>query len=704
MMPRPPCILHCTSQPFRFFGRERELALLDQAAAGGELSLVALIGPGGQGKTAIAQHWLQRLAAADQPFDGVFLWSFYRGKDADLCLRRLFAYAEGCHHSNNVSASYCVDRLIPRLRSERWAIVLDGTEVVQFEAGSWFGRFVHPDLGRFLEELASESMPGVVVLTSRFATPELERRRHARIVNLGRLDTNSARLLLRSLGVIGDDAELDAAADVAGFHAKAVELLGTYLVGFEEKRASRCQLLPPANDSLEDEDEARVSRVLSAFHVRLPREEQDILALATAFHEPPTVDELIAYLKSEPVQTLLQQRWQRGYRPFRERGESWLRDRVDHLVALRLLEMVRGAATEFVIDAHPLVRRSFEHILGAEGRKESGLARAGFLRGRPNRKRPESLEEAREEVELFHAYCDAGLWAEADQTLSGLDQPRYRFVAPAFERHLLMRFFPDGDWRRRPLWSGFRRYRALAVCLEMLGDFADAIEAYREEDAVLRGDALIATGRLSPFLDERRPPHPWQMLWQAYKAHALCLAGQVEQAVGIARALVPGDVYEWTHVFECLLRAGQLSALDLRSFLYRPTHSGGHRWSDLARQRMRLDYLRMTGGDQAVDWTREYAALLEAYDTGGLPFERALTRLSLARCLLSLGDDNGAENANAIVLQLARAHDMPIMLADAKQIEAEIARGRGRIDDAERFEREQQEIRSTIGYKGPSRP
>src|SRR6476646_10676830 len=54
-MPRPPAIHHCTSHPARFFGREAELRLLDDALHGGETSVAAMIGPGGQGKTAIVQ-------------------------------------------------------------------------------------------------------------------------------------------------------------------------------------------------------------------------------------------------------------------------------------------------------------------------------------------------------------------------------------------------------------------------------------------------------------------------------------------------------------------------------------------------------------------------------------------------------------------------------------------------------------------------
>ena len=263
--------------------------------------------------------------------------------------------------------------------------------------------------------------------------------------------------------------------------------------------------------------------------------------------------------------------------------------------------------------------------------------RAGFLRGRPDRKRPEMLEQAREDVEMFHAYADAGLWAEADAAYVALDNPKHRFLAPALERDLLLRFFPAGDWRRPPLWPGFGRYRSLAICLEILGQFEDALAAYRESDAGLRGDALIALGRLGPLLDRPQMPHPWQNLWRAYRCHALCLAGRVDEAVAVARSLVPVDVYEWVHVFECLLRAGRLSALDIKSVLFRPPYAAEHRWAELARRRMRADYRRVTAGP-TPELETEYRELLEAYDRAGLPFERCLTRLSEARRLLACGE------------------------------------------------------------------
>src|SRR5207302_1674245 len=212
------------------------------------------------------------------------------------------------------------------------------------------------------------------------------------VVSLSTLDVDSGIGLLRALGVRGDEPWLAEAARACGLHAKAVELLGTYLVHYRAGEAEHYHDLPALALEGASAEDNHVSRVL---------------------------------------------------------------------------------------EAHPLVRRGFETVLGAG---HAARSRAGFLRGRPDRRPPVSLEDAREEVELFHAYADAGLWNEADSTFVALDNPKHRFLAPAFERDLLLRFFPHNDWRQLPLWPGFGRYRSLAICFELLGQFEDAIETYRPAD------------------------------------------------------------------------------------------------------------------------------------------------------------------------------------------------------------------------------
>jgi hypothetical protein len=129
--------------------------------------------------------------------------------------------------------------------------------------------------------------------------------------------------------------------------------------------------------------------------------------------------------------------------------------------------------------------------------------------------------------------------------------------------------------------------------------------------------------------------------------------------------------------------------VDMRSFLYRPAHAGGHRWADLARLRMRADYLRLSG-EPPPDLTETYSNLIEEYDRGGLPWERALTRLSQARLLVSRGVREEAQARGAEALQLARRYQMRIVEADALDLLGEPAAAR--------------EVRRASAYEGPGRP
>jgi hypothetical protein len=146
------------------------------------------------------------------------------------------------------------------------------------------------------------------------------------------------------------------------------------------------------------------------------------------------------------------------------------------------------------------------------------------------------------------------------------------------------------------------------------------------------------------------------------------------------------DVYEWVHVFECLLRLGKLDLLDLGSLLYRQPFDVEHRWAALARRRIRADYVRITA--DRPDLGIEYRDILEEYDRGGLPYERALTRLGYGRWLLGHGR---AEEAAAMIrgtMDLARRHGMALVEIDALELMGE--------DTANR--------RTELGYEGPGRP
>jgi hypothetical protein len=138
----------------------------------------------------------------------------------------------------------------------------------------------------------------------------------------------------------------------------------------------------------------------------------------------------------------------------------------------------------------------------------------------------------------------------------------------------------------------------------------------------------------------------------------------------------------------------------MNSFLYRPPREGESRWNELGRRRMRADYLRLMV--PAADPGPDYAAAQDGYDRGGLPYERALTRLGYSRWLLGRGDVAAAREANAVTLDLARRHGMRIVEADALELEAAAGHSSGAI--TEQAKAEAVRVREEAGYRGPGRP
>ncbi len=102
---------------------------------------------------------------------------------------------------------------------------------------------------------------------------------------------------------------LDAVAAAGGHHAKAVELLGSYLTRYHGGDAAALRdLSEPLTVEGASPEEQRVARVLAAWRQALPAEAQDVIGLATAFRDPPTERRLLEYLVSPPVRTLCTRR------------------------------------------------------------------------------------------------------------------------------------------------------------------------------------------------------------------------------------------------------------------------------------------------------------------------------------------------------------------------------------------------------------
>src|ERR1700722_11029588 len=83
-----PRLVHPLPPAPHFVGRDLEIAELRSFWQADGRGVLALVGLGGAGKTAVAARFV-----AEQPTQGgLFVWSFYQEPDAGLCLQEAYRY------------------------------------------------------------------------------------------------------------------------------------------------------------------------------------------------------------------------------------------------------------------------------------------------------------------------------------------------------------------------------------------------------------------------------------------------------------------------------------------------------------------------------------------------------------------------------------------------------------------------------------
>ncbi len=227
----------------QFVGREQELYLLDEAwgrtQKEDKINIVSLIGQGGEGKSALVLEWQARRARSGwQGARRVFEWSFYSqgtsaqtSASADDFFNAAFAWFDETQEVPKDPATRGA-KLAELIAAERTLLVLDGTEPLQQPPGGFGGELKDPAMRALLRGLARHN-PGLCIVTSRTDLTDLAAFEHAGGSCLRHalhsLDPDAARALLRELGVLGPDRELDEAAEWFHRHAYDLNLLGNYL-------------------------------------------------------------------------------------------------------------------------------------------------------------------------------------------------------------------------------------------------------------------------------------------------------------------------------------------------------------------------------------------------------------------------------------------------------------------------------------------
>jgi hypothetical protein len=218
------------------FGREEDIAFLDNAWANQQINVVTIVAWAGVGKSTLVNHWLRRMATDHyRSAELVFGWSFYRqGTSGDTSSGDEFLDAAlnwfGDPDPRLGTAWEKGERLAKLVAHRPTLLILDGLEPLQKPPGPQEGRVREPSLQALLRELAAFNT-GLCVITTRIPVADIADHEGAAAPrrDLDQLSGEAGARLLRALGVRGHEEELRSASDEFRGHCLALTLLGSYL-------------------------------------------------------------------------------------------------------------------------------------------------------------------------------------------------------------------------------------------------------------------------------------------------------------------------------------------------------------------------------------------------------------------------------------------------------------------------------------------
>lgn len=211
----------------------------------GGRGVLALVGMGGAGKTAIVERFLRVLPGGlppdpDVPKDGtlpkpqgVFVFSFYDAPNPEAFFEALQMWLE---HTPRVQTVLSIGQMFFLLQQTPGLMVLDGLEKVQEDGvRGLLGRLESPKLREFLDRIAAGYFPQLsVIVTSRFPLADLRdaRPQFFRSLPIEEIDLPAGVRLLRARGVNGTNLQLEGIVEACGRHALTVDFAGGYIAEF----------------------------------------------------------------------------------------------------------------------------------------------------------------------------------------------------------------------------------------------------------------------------------------------------------------------------------------------------------------------------------------------------------------------------------------------------------------------------------------
>jgi serine/threonine protein kinase/tetratricopeptide (TPR) repeat protein len=435
------------------FGREEDIAFLNDVWINRQVNVVTIVAWAGVGKSTLVNHWLRQMAAEKyRSAQLVFGWSFYRqgtsegSSSADEFLDAALLWF-GDPDPRIGTAWEKGERLAKLIAHRRTLLILDGLEPLQNPPGPNEGRLREPCLQALLRELAAFNS-GLCVITTRLPVGDVgdSEGGSAPRRNLEQLSSESGARLLRALGVEGPEADLRRASDEFSGHCLALTLLGSYLTDAFNGDI-RCRDEVSNRLSYDVRQGAHARKVMASYEAWF-REgpELAVLHLLGLFDRPAEEKAIETLLKAPAIPGLTESLTGLSSTEWRT-----------ILARLRRSRLLAGEDPYHrgQLDAHPLVREYFGEKLQRQRReawKECNRRLYLYYRALA----PPKPDSFREMEPLFLAVvcgCNAGLYRDAlhEVYLDQIQRGNASFAANVLGARgvllsVLTHFFEPGRW------------------------------------------------------------------------------------------------------------------------------------------------------------------------------------------------------------------------------------------------------------------
>ena len=401
----------------KFFGREQELQLLDDAWRSEQTTIVEFVASGGTGKTKLLRNWLDRSIADNaMGINALIAWSFYsQGASEDKQISSRLFFDHAITELGSPSTDFPTDEargehLAKLLRQHRCLLILDGLEPLQHATSANRGELKDRALRQMLRTLALNNQ-GLCVITTRIAVHDLsDRQRQVVHHNLDNLKAADAVELLKDLQVQGTDEELQKAAKDYDCHALSVSLLGNLLHRRQGGDVRKRDRIPDLVDSDSvDRDSRHAFKIMQSYEEWFSSEEKYSAELALlrllGLFDHPIEQSVLEVLQEEQIPQLTE-----GIKP-----NAWssaitaLRD--DH----HLLAQAHNPQDD-QLDCHPLIRAYFAHRLKGQSPDAWQAAHTklyGYYKNLPSKEQPDTLDEMQPLFRAVAHGCAADLHQQA---------------------------------------------------------------------------------------------------------------------------------------------------------------------------------------------------------------------------------------------------------------------------------------------------